>query len=784
MSGGIAQDIYNAILVLISEKGETYAFQHGFHYNDEILHKMIQLRTQPKGSTPKNTINSALNMQRNLFSKIHGKSGHYSLYVDFQIPNHISSKKNLYQTKENIQQIIKDFQIDVGKVGIKNDLLRNLSLESENLLKKSLRNPPSSIVLVGKISSGKSFLFNFLLKILMIENYPNQLNKMKRGSMEEEHPIMDELLADYQLDQNQIGEYFKNNEKESNILYQEIEDLKLLEKEDDINNLILNYHLSPNLKINDKDKLDRYPFMLPSSNTTERTTTVVTCIRFGLFPAIFIHYRKSLKDIPLQHGDTLKKVLEQEKLTEKDLNFLIESKFFAMIGKGNNLTKDRIAIRSIFFKKLREKGAKFCIEKVIIYLPVPILKTGSELVDVPGFDDDDTICIDNLEKTMKEAKVIWCVTEKAFSSSKLLVETVFKSGILERIMADPITYGLAVVHIPERSRNHGSQSIIQSDEEDISSTKKKLEQMIGKISSESKLFNDKKAEKLKGYVLKKIESFVFYPLLFTSLMLNLKSNREKFIKLHEKSIIASNGLKGLAVIQKVLYGIIYNSIDYFIECKLIPIFELLFSNDLKTKPNLTFHSFENLKNIFFGIDLNLNTFDQPKSNNQDDLIEMWKKENRESFDKSWNEFEIEFFFDIFSKELKSSWSKNPLSDKAIVAKDIKDKLFKTITTQPTNENNNNSRKSSLTEQTRNTPSFQLKSIMTSFKEKIIQQKLDIEQLTRYSETSNDVGMTMIKNDNLILPKTLLLEKKSHCKQNCPHQGENFGHMIECEKVKF
>ena len=176
----------------------------------------------------------------------------------------------------------------------------------------------------------------------------------------------------------------------------------------------------------------------------------------------------------------------EKNISLADIKLLTDKKVIANWGKGFDLKKDRIFIRELLFSILKEPASSLCIKKITFYLPIPILEGGSQIVDIPGFDDDDFHCDLKLRETINKAKGLWCITDKSLDTSKQMCNIIQESGIIERMMIDPIHHFLVICHICERTNNIDMETILKSKNNDnnneILKSRKKLDLMISNLS--------------------------------------------------------------------------------------------------------------------------------------------------------------------------------------------------------------------------------------------------------------------------------------------------------------
>lgn len=149
----------------------------------------------------------------------------------------------------------------------------------------------------------------------------------------------------------------------------------------------------------------------------------------------------------------------------------------------------------------------------------------------------------------------------------------------------------------------------------------------------------------------------------------------------------------------------------------------------------------------------------------DEILVNWVKENQNAFDITWETLEINSFFEITTKELKYQFITKPDCDAEKIAKIISKNI---LLRKQYEINSKDSKKAQI--------------IIESFKNDLSKQRKILAEINSSSITSDEIGMELLSSD-MILPKTVFMEKQTHCEQNCLHNGEDFGEMIECESCK-
>ena len=191
-----------------------------------------------------------------------------------------------------------------------------------------------------------------------------------------------------------------------------------------------------------------------------------------------------------------------------------------------------------------------------------------EIVDLPGFNDKNEVRMNHLLKYLKDAKVIWALTNNNLESSADLVNFIQDSKILSKIIEDPVTYGLVIAHMPEKEANVPSKRIM---ERYVKTNERVEERTIGILKGKEKKvlpllilemvttayeeienpFMDTK-EALIGATLAKIERFSIWPFLFASM---IEAKKKPPMDILE----ATGGLRLLGNIQKLIYGKLLDS---------------------------------------------------------------------------------------------------------------------------------------------------------------------------------------------------------------------------------
>jgi len=130
--------------------------------------------------------------------------------------------------------------------------------------------------------------------------------------------------------------------------------------------------------------------------------------------------------------------------------------------------------------------------------------------------------MNHLTKYLKDAKIVWAITNKNLESSAMLVSMIQESKILAKIIEDPVTYGLVIAHMPEKELYYSSKLIVAKHE----IVNKRIEEgtidilkgmVINAYEGIENPFMDTK-EALIDATLNKIERFSVWPFLFASVI--------------------------------------------------------------------------------------------------------------------------------------------------------------------------------------------------------------------------------------------------------------------------
>ncbi|XP_030047084.1 uncharacterized protein LOC115461429 [Microcaecilia unicolor] len=133
------------------------------------------------------------------------------------------------------------------------------------------------------------------------------------------------------------------------------------------------------------------------------------------------------------------------------------------IGRGKNITEDRLALQSILRKLTtaqdsnedeisyqRKKVA--AVKKIIVYLPSKILDGGKEILEMPGTDESDPLAMDFIQKALNEADVTLLMTEFSFKTvEKEVKEVILNSHFRKYWQRDQEKFKLMLLTYPEKT---------------------------------------------------------------------------------------------------------------------------------------------------------------------------------------------------------------------------------------------------------------------------------------------------------------------------------------------
>lgn len=666
-----------------------------------------------------------------------------------------------------MEEIFDKLCIDIKNENVKQHyFLDKLARECQTVLKKSKEGNFSTIVIIGRNGIGKSFFLNLLIQMSMVKNYaPVQTgSRILKNAIFENHPMLSDISADVGFVTEDIRYYLDKQETDNERLSNELfKDPIMKNEEEEVEKIISNYYLQSNLKPEQKKLLDKHSFIFPCGNSFDRTTTVSLCIRFAYIPACSIFYIKK-DEISIPPNTTLEEMLLENDATMDELDEITKRKVVAHWGKGFDLKKDRIFIREKLKSLLNEKLASICIKRIVVYLPLKHLQLGSQIIDIPGFDDDDHQCKENMMKTIEDAETIFCITDKSLGSSKQMCDMIEKSRIIEKMMNDPIRYNLIISHISERTNNLDIKSVIKNTvgSNEMVQTKKKLDSMILQIAEKSESNQDK----IK-FVKEKIEIFTLYPFLFTSLIMEAKKN-VKFFELHKEAMLATRGFKMLGVIQKVLYGKLFQTIEHFVQCKLSPLFGSIQNQELSIETEVVQKDI--LKKQISEMNLDFDNMEY-LSNSKDEIekwVESWKTLNSKKI-LDWCNGDINKmnnYLLLLGEELICQLQSTNNS-RYFSREVLKEHIKKILENQCIIDNQKSKR---------------ILNIINSCKNQLDEIQAQIKKSNSLSSETDDIGIKMFERGS-IFPDILYLEKPKFCKEGCILNGESAGKMIECESCK-
>ncbi len=124
---------------------------------------------------------------------------------------------------------------------------------------------------------------------------------------------------------------------------------------------------------------------------------------------------------------TIHRELEQAKIPIDELTM---RKFDVFVGRGNDFETDRLYIRRELNSFVMEPKGKI-VREAIVYFPIPILHSGAELVDAPGFGDAMESRKRHVENMLETSKVVWIISTKSIKHEQ--EERIWIPKFLEKV---------------------------------------------------------------------------------------------------------------------------------------------------------------------------------------------------------------------------------------------------------------------------------------------------------------------------------------------------------------
>ena len=210
--------------------------------------------------------------------------------------------------QKELEKSLKSLYLNLKEENVKDYyLLDGLLRECQSVFDKSKTGDYSTIVMLGRNGTGKTFFLNLLVRMTMLKNYPDfeSRSRILKNAIYEFHPMVIDIASDCEYSTEQVSKYLMDQSRDTERFYEELLfDAKMKSEEDEVEKIFSNYCFTSNLKIDEKKLLDKHSFIFGCGNFFDRTTTVPLYIRFAYIPSFSIEFYDYDK-IPLPDGVSL-----------------------------------------------------------------------------------------------------------------------------------------------------------------------------------------------------------------------------------------------------------------------------------------------------------------------------------------------------------------------------------------------------------------------------------------------------------------------------------------------
>jgi hypothetical protein len=413
--------------------------REGWHYKNEILKKIFKIgHISTSGKTPEGTLNRIMRGRtgRAIFVAVAGKPAHYTLRRFIFSANDDafalitdSSKFDFAHPFPLTRKLLQEFQQKVQGLSINNSLSTHLVKLLQEGIRRCRAREHESIVFLGGMSQGKSFLIDSILRLTTISRYTKEVLQVP---WEER---LQHMLGD-------IAEVFGSKQGDFQSIFDDIMKKRSLAKRKSFPDLEVSLDelkkgqklareiIENTVKVfptgRKKEILHEGCFLLESCPKANKSTTPFPIfIRYGWVPAIVLRFFNDVSEVPYddQRFSSLEeylfvlfsnifRCLKSHDLTIHHVTSQINARIIYFVGNGIDFDEDRLYIREKLKLISHNILLEFVTSEVIVYMPTPILQNNAQLVDCPGYLDAKPTRKKHTQRTIESAKIVWFILSK------------------------------------------------------------------------------------------------------------------------------------------------------------------------------------------------------------------------------------------------------------------------------------------------------------------------------------------------------------------------------------
>lgn len=572
--------------------------REGWHYKNEILKKIFQLgHVSTSGKTPEGTLNRCMRGRtgRAIFVAVSGKPAHYTLRK-FQLKATDDAFSLITDTSKFdfahpfplTRKMLQDFQQKVNKLG-NNALCAHLSKLLSEGVRRTRAREHESIVFLGGMSQGKSFLIDSILRLTTIPKYSPEVLKVpweerlqhmlgdvaelcgsRQGMFQ---TIFDELMSKRH---QQIKTF---SDLDGDLTMDELKKGQKLAR-DIIENVVNVFPVGKK-----KDQLHAGCFLLESCPKANKSTTPFPIfVRFGWVPAIVVRFFSDVSEVPYddQKFSNLAECLQSFNLNIVHVTSQINKKMMMFVGNGYDLEEDRLYIREKLKLISHNPLLEFVTSEVIVYMPTPILQNNAQLVDCPGYLDAKTTRKKHTQRTVESAKIVWFILNKNLEHCE--TELNMLPRFINKMADDSVEHGLVLSWMFEKDKQYNKEEFMDAfdlNKKTVAENKAFLDQWLNDLLQKDADLESTKA--MMGFVKKSIAVLPIYPLLFSSLVLNSQKKGFQDKEANDKILQQTGGYHIFGVLFQFFFGKSIRMMEHLDTCILEPFEQLL---EIQPKSNV------------------------------------------------------------------------------------------------------------------------------------------------------------------------------------------------------
>lgn len=449
----------------------------------------------------------------------------------------------------------------------------------------------NSIVFVGATGRGKSHTINCLLRLGSPLVDFNDLsggyawNRPVGTSTERRHLYsiaVDNVSSELSLlGLSQSDQEALLSEASNQPLVTKKEATAILKKEKQIQDLLYKrLEGGGSFGFTEWEEISDNPFLLPTATQMATSTTPFsTHIRYGELPAAILVFKTPTELV----ADlcSLEKYLPG-RFTQEQQDCAIalcrKTRVELVIGAGNNLTLDRVYIRSKIQEQQADVAYALAVQYRIIIFPDAALRGGVERVDTPGSGDKNPICEQNIRKVMASAHQIVCLLNSSLETDKTVNDMLAESGIYERLLQDPLNHSIHLWEIVETKTGgmvsnsleqlkkfHQRQNSSHSDEMSLLHFNRAITQAKEALAQKdadglSPVYD---SDRIRPHMQR------IFPGLFLAQCMLFAQHKKKKQKVQQSELLekmrVSGGLEMIGNLHKLSYGYELRSTDHFLD---------------------------------------------------------------------------------------------------------------------------------------------------------------------------------------------------------------------------